>query len=215
LVLVKHRYFENIILLLIAVSTINLALEEPLDDPLSQKNYVLQLIDYVMTAIFTFEMLAKNVTYGFAFCGETSYIRNGWNILDCFIVLSSLFSLNPNAGEQLKVLKILRILRVLRPLRMVSRNRGLKISITALVNSLPSIFNLQMIIFFFLFLLGILHTTLFGGGFWQCSYDHLIDNGSMSYEQTQVVIKSKWDCINNGGEWINSDYNFDNTLLSI
>jgi voltage-dependent calcium channel R type alpha-1E len=181
---VNHRFFENTILLLIGVSTVNLALEDPLDDPKLFKLYVLQLIDYGMTAIFTFELLVKNVTYGFAFCGEQSYIRNGWNILDCFIVLSSLFSLNPDTGENLKVLKILRILRVLRPLRMVSRNRGLKISITALVNSLPAIFNLQLIIFFFLFLLGILHTTLFGGGFWSCSYDHLLDNGSMSYEQT-------------------------------
>lgn len=211
----RHKYFENIILLLIAVSTINLALEEPLDDPELFKLKVLQYIDFGMTAVFTFEMCSKILSYGFAFCGKNSYLRNGWNILDFVIVLSALVSLNPNTGKDLKVLKTLRILRVLRPLRMVSRNRGLKISITSLVKSLPDIFNLQMIIFFFLFLLAILHTTLFGGGFYSCSYDHLMSNGSMSYEQTKTVLNTKWDCLNNGGEWINADYNFDNTLLSM
>lgn len=139
---VNNKYFENIILLLIAVSTINLALESPLDDPKIKKLQVLLYIDYAMTAIFTIEMLSKIVAYGFLFNGPKSYLRVSWNILDFIIVLSSLFSLNPNTGKNLKVLKTLRILRVLRPLRMVSRNKGLKISIMSLVKSLPDIANL-------------------------------------------------------------------------
>ena len=180
--LVNNKYFENIILLLIAVSTINLALETPLADPNLKKLQVLQYIDYAMTAIFTIEMLSKIVAYGFLFNGPKSYLRVSWNILDFVIVLSSLFSLNPNTGKNLKVLKTLRILRVLRPLRMVARNKGLKISIMSLIQSLPDIVNLQLIIFFFLFLLGILHTTLFGGLFWSCNFDHLRANGSLTYE---------------------------------
>jgi predicted Zn-dependent peptidase len=31
-------------------------------------------------------------------------------------------------------------------------------------------------------LLGILHTTLFGGLFWSCNFDHLRANGSLTYE---------------------------------
>jgi hypothetical protein len=142
---------------------------------------VLEKIDYVMTAIFTLEMLCKIIAYGFLFNGPKSYLRVSWNILDFVIVLSSLLSLNPNASANFKVLKILRILRILRPLRMVSRNKGLKVAIISLIKSLPDIFNLQMIIFFFLFLLGILHTTLFGGLFWHCSFDHLRANGSLSF----------------------------------
>lgn len=123
--LANNKYFENIILLLIAVSTINLALEAPLDDPKNKKLQLLQKIDYAMTAIFTLEMLSKIIAYGFLFNGPNSYLQVSWNILDFVIVLSSLFSLNPNTGKNLKVLKTLRVLRVLRPLRMVSRNKGL------------------------------------------------------------------------------------------
>lgn len=119
--------------MLIVISTINLALENPLDNPKARKLAILGYIDYGMTAVFTIEMLLKMIAFGLVINREFSYLRSGWNILDFFIVLSSLASLNPSTGENLKVLKTLRILRVLRPLRMVSRNRGLKISITALI----------------------------------------------------------------------------------
>lgn len=173
----KSKPFNNIILLLICISTINLAVETPLDAPGILKLKILQYIDYFMTAAFTFEMLLKWFTYGFAFTGKHAYIRQGWNCLDFLIVMSALFGLNPNATKSLKSLKTLRILRVLRPLKLASKNKGLKVAITALFKSLPAIGNLQLIITFFLFLFAILHTTLFSGSFWSCSMDHL----SISY----------------------------------
>jgi hypothetical protein len=45
-----------------------------------------------MTTVFFLEMLTKIIAFGFMFCGENSYIRNGWNILDFIIVAASLFS---------------------------------------------------------------------------------------------------------------------------
>ena len=95
-----------------------------------------------MTACFTFEMCSKILAYGFIFTGPLSYLKVSWNILDFVIVCSALIGLNPNTGKSLKALKTLRILRVLRPLRMVSRNKGLKVSITALFKALPDIANL-------------------------------------------------------------------------
>ena len=170
---VTNKWFENIILFLIGFSTITLAVESPLDDPNSKKLEILGYIDYAMTFCFTIEMLLKIFMGGFLFNGKDSYLKNGWNMLDFVIVCSALMGLNPNASGGLKVLKTLRVLRVLRPLRMVSRNKGLKVALTALFKSIPDIANLQMIVLFFLFLLGILHTTLFGGLFWTCSFDHL------------------------------------------
>lgn len=104
---------------------------------------------------------------------------------------------------------------MLRPLRMVSRVRGLKIAITALLMSIRPVVNLQLAILFFLFMLSILHMTLFGGRFWSCNFDHLTANGSMSFEQSQTLINSKWDCLNHGGEWVNNDFHFDNVGASI
>lgn len=127
------------------------------------------------------------------------------------IVCSALIGLNPNSGKSLKSLKTLRILRVLRPLKLASKNKGLKVAITALFKSLPAIGNLQLIIVFFLFLFAILHTTLFAGQFWSCSADHTV----LSFKESNVYIKSMWDCINYGGEWVNSDFNYDTTLRSL
>lgn len=199
--MVSNFWFENIILFLIGVSTINLALEGPLDPPDCNKLKRLKYIDYVMTACFTIEMCSKIIVYGFLFNKSQSYLRISWNILDFVIVISALISLSPSTGKNLKVLKTLRILRVLRPLRMVSRNKGLKVSITALFKSLPDIANLQLIVTFCLFLFAILHMTLLGGTFWYCSTTHL--SNVLTNHQVDTLIDSKWDCINYGGEWLN------------
>lgn len=88
----NNPWFDRIVLILITISTILLAVESPLDDPNSFKISVLKKIDYFMTAVFFLEMLTKIIAFGFMFCGENSYIRNGWNILDFIIVAASLFS---------------------------------------------------------------------------------------------------------------------------
>ena len=159
----KSKGFNNIILVLIMISTVNLAIETPLDKPGCLKLDILKKIDYFMTAAFALEMSLKILTYGFALTGKHAYLRQGWNCLDFLIVLSALIGLNPNSGKSLKALKTLRVLRVLRPLKLASKNKGLKIALTSLFNSLPAIGNLQLIVFFFLFLFGILHCTLFAG----------------------------------------------------
>ena len=33
--------------------------------------------------------------------------------------------------------------------------------------------------------------------------------------QDETVVDTKWDCLNYGGEWVNQDINFDNTINSI
>ena len=125
-----------------------------------------------MTSAFTFEMVVKIIARGFAFAGKNSYIREPWNILDFIIVTSALLSIFASDLE-ISFLKSLRILRILRPLRLISRNKGLKVAITALGASLPNIMHLQVIVLFFVFLLAILQTTLLSGKFYSCSTDHL------------------------------------------
>ena len=103
------------------------------------------------------------------------------------------------------------MLRILRPLRLISRNKGLKLSITCLINSIPNIVNLLLIVIFFIFLMAILGTTLFAGKFYRCYTDSI----SLSPAQQRDVIKDRWDCLNYGGEWVNPDLNFDTTGTSL
>jgi lysylphosphatidylglycerol synthetase-like protein (DUF2156 family) len=159
----------------ISISTCLLALENPMVDPESQLIYVLGYIDYFMTTIFLLEMLTKIVALGLICNGKSSYLHSAWNLLDFVIVLSSVFSIlfSNLIGLKLSFLKALRMLRILRPLRLISRNKGLRLSLTALVKSIPKIGNLLLIVVFCLFMLAILGTTLFCGKFYNCYQDHL------------------------------------------
>ena len=185
---------------MITLSTILLAIDSPLNDPMSTKVSVLAYIDYVMTAIFTLEMIIKMLAVGFIANGKKSYLRNAWNVLDFIIVTSALFSI-VFAQFDLSFLKALRMLRILRPLRLISRNKGLKLAITCLINSIPKIVNLILIVLFFMFLLAILGCTLFAGKMYHCTDLHELYG--MSPTVYIDTIKTKWDCFNYGGEWIN------------
>jgi len=182
---------------------------------------VLKVIDYAMTGIFAAEMLTKILAVGFALNGQSSYIRNGWNVLDFVIVMSSVAGLLPGV-EKISFLKALRMLRILRPLRLISRNKGLKLSIMSLIASIPDIANLMLIVFFFLFMMGILGTTLFCGKFYRCHTDAMIAEEASKhlharhdYGVNLDVIRTNLDCLNYGGEWINPDLNFDTTMQSV
>ena len=166
-----------------------------------------------MTTLFTLEMIIKIVALGFIANGKPSYIRDWWNALDFLIVFSAILSIAIH-DKNLAVLKGLRMLRILRPLRLISRNKGLKISIISLFYSIPQILNLLLIVCFFIFLLSILGTTLFKGKFYRCATEHL----DISYEHILDNIQSKEDCWNHGGEWVNPDLNFDtvqNSFLTL
>jgi hypothetical protein len=98
------------------------------------------------------------------------------------------------------------MLRVLRPLRMISRNEGLKIAVISLINAIPQIINALVIALLFYVLFAIFGTTYFKGRFFSCLTDNIEDLSS------STVIVNKWDCLNSGGDWINSIMNFDNIL---
>ena len=57
--LVNKSWFNNFILLIITISTVTLAFENPLDNPHGDKIHILKLIDFVMTILFTIEVVLK------------------------------------------------------------------------------------------------------------------------------------------------------------
>lgn len=170
---VENKWFKNVILLLIIVSTVTLALDSPLDDPEGEKIQALKLIDRIMTVIFTIEVVVKIIAYGFIFAGKDSYIRDTWNILDFLIVGAALFDIFAGDAVDVGFFKALRILKILRPLRLIARQKGLKIAIVSLGRAIPNIIRLTILVYFFLFLFAILMTMIFSGQFSSCNIDHL------------------------------------------
>ena len=122
------------------------------------------------TVIFTLESCLKIIALGFIFNEKKSYLRDAWNILDFIIVISGLITLTTDS--EIGFFKVLRILRVLRPLRLITRVKGLKLVISTLFKALPRIFNLQLVVIFFMYTFGILLTTLYSGTSRFCVLDY-------------------------------------------
>lgn len=70
----RHWIFDNIVIVLIIISTVSLAFEHPMDDPNSDKTKTLFNLDLAMTACFTLEMVLKIITLGFVMNGPKSYL---------------------------------------------------------------------------------------------------------------------------------------------
>lgn len=64
-------------------------LDSPLLDPKGTMALVLNILDYIITIIFSLESFIKILAYGFLFNGDKSFLRNIWNIFDFTIVICS------------------------------------------------------------------------------------------------------------------------------
>jgi voltage-dependent calcium channel T type alpha-1G len=151
-------------------SAILMGLEDPLQDPEWKFAPIIGQINNCITGIFVTELVMKIIVYGLC-SQDTSYMRNGWNVLDMIIVIFSITSLlveilsDSRAAEKLELLKML---RVLRSLRMISRNEGLKLSVLSLIYSLPGILNVTVVSSLFLLLFGIFFLNILKGKFYHC-----------------------------------------------
>ena len=156
----------------ILVSSICLALDNPLNDPNSNLSINLGKIDVACTVIFVFEAVGKIIAYGIWECGSRSYLKSGWNTLDLFVVLVTLigYMLGAEDGGNLSMIKVLRLIKVLRPLRALSRNEGLRLSINALRVALPEITQICGLCLVFYFIFGIIGVNYFKGQFYDCDH---------------------------------------------
>ena len=125
--IVNFKYYDNVILGLIGISTILLTLDNPLYDQDGLVMTVFLYLDILMTSIFTLECVINIILFGFLINGKRSYIRDSWNQLDFTIVVLTIFSYTAATDSDFGFLKIFRMLRVLRPLMFLKRNPGLRI----------------------------------------------------------------------------------------
>lgn len=75
---------------------------------------LLDILELVFASIFFSEFLLKIIALGFLLEPKT-YMREGWNIIDFFTVISSVISLTGSVN-----LSAIRTIRMLRPLRSIN-----------------------------------------------------------------------------------------------
>lgn len=59
-----------------------------MEEPGAEQTYFMEIIDYVFTGLYTIEMILKIMGMGFII-NRGSYLRDSFNILDFFIVITS------------------------------------------------------------------------------------------------------------------------------
>ena len=88
--IVEWPVVDYFIMFVIFANVVTMALEDPLVPGESAKNRTLDIFSIVFIVIFTLEAALKVVAYGF-FLGPYAYLKDPWNCIDFFIVVTGLF----------------------------------------------------------------------------------------------------------------------------
>ncbi|KAF5896241.1 voltage-dependent N-type calcium channel subunit alpha-1B-like isoform X3, partial [Clarias magur] len=206
---VNLRYFEMCILMVITMSSIALAAEDPVNAA-AFRNNVLKYLDYIFTGVFTFEMVIKMIDLGLLL-HPGSYFRDLWNILDFIVVSGALvaFACSGTKGKDINTIKSLRVLRVLRPLKTIKRLPKLKAVFDCVVNSLKNVLNILIVYILFMFIFAVIAVQLFKGKFFYCTDESKALEKDcrgqfLDYDGDKVEAKAR--------VWKKYDFHYDNVL---
>ncbi|XP_057677961.1 calcium channel, voltage-dependent, L type, alpha 1F subunit isoform X1 [Corythoichthys intestinalis] len=177
--IVEWKPFDIFILLAIFANCVALGVSKPFpEDDSNSTNHDLEQVEYVFLIIFTVETFLKILAYGLVM-HPSSYIRNGWNLLDFVIVIVGLFSvvletMTHKSGEQASThhvpgkpggldVKALRAFRVLRPLRLVSGVPSLQIVLNSIMKAMVPLLHIALLVLFVIIIYAIIGLELFIG----------------------------------------------------
>merc|ERR1719192_2392174 len=164
---VTRPFFDGFIMFVILLSSITLALEDPVQED-SEINQKLGIFDYFFTAIFAVECLLKMLDLGM-FLHPGSYLRDVWNVMDISVVSCAILSFYFKGTPTGAKLKSMKLLRVLRPLKMINRVPALKAVFDCVMISLKNVFNILIVYILFLLIFAMVGVQLFNGKFFYCT----------------------------------------------
>ncbi|MEM7209891.1 MAG: ion transporter [Pseudomonadota bacterium] len=126
--MVASVLFERTIIGLILITALVLGLET-IESVRADYAGVLHLINKIILAAFIFEAAVKIIAVS---PNVGRYFRDGWNLFDFFIIVVALI---PATGQFAMIARLARLLRVL---RLISTVPKLRLIVTTLIRSLPS-----------------------------------------------------------------------------
>ncbi|XP_076985885.1 sodium channel protein type 11 subunit alpha isoform X1 [Tamandua tetradactyla] len=158
--LVTNQIFDIIIISLIVLNMVCMMVES--EGQSSHMTRILEHLNLTFVVIFTIECLIK------IFALRQYYFTNGWNLFDCVVVLLSIVSAIISLMEHRThipfpptLFRIVRLARIGRILRLVRAARGIRTLLFALMMSLPSLFNIGLLLFLVMFIYAIFGMNCF------------------------------------------------------
>lgn len=112
----------------------------------------MHLGNQVVLAVFILEAMVKMVAVA---PHVDRYFRDGWNVFDFLVIV---FSLIPATGEYAMIARLARLLRVL---RLISTIQELRLIVSTLVRSIPSMGHVMLLMSIIFYIYGIMGYQLF------------------------------------------------------
>lgn len=178
---VEWVYFDVFIFSVIALNVIFMAIDDPVNPaPSALRISINSAGSYFFMAVFSLECLIKIVAMGFII-GKKAYLRDMWNVLDFFIVITGLIdlfldqsSVGQSSGSTFDAFRPLRLLRPLRTLRAVGRFKKLRITVSLFSSCLPKLVHVGYLQIFIFFVFGTIACQLWQGLLRGRCYSHVI-----------------------------------------
>lgn len=159
LTIIKHKSFEASTILIIVANCITLTMSKADQEPTETET----AIENVFQGLYTVEMILKILGMGLVF-NQGAYLRDYFNILDFFIVMSAYLSMMQTDGSDSGLsLSSLRAFRVLKPLRAVNNIPGLRLIVQSILSALPLLSDTIIVLLFFFLIFAIGGVNLFSG----------------------------------------------------
>jgi voltage-gated sodium channel len=148
--LVNHHTFHNVITVVILLQAVVLALET-----FSEFKSYISLFEYINTLVLTIFIIEAILKIVALYPQPYNYFKDGWNILDFFIIVISLI---PFTGGFTTVARLIRLLRIT---RLTNRSKEMSVMVMTIVKSLPSMVNIFLLLSLLFFIYGIAGYHLF------------------------------------------------------
>ncbi|XP_070832078.1 sodium channel, voltage-gated, type I-like, alpha [Chaetodon trifascialis] len=165
-----HSLFSVVIMCTIIVNCVFMTLSQPPDWA--------KIVEYIFTAIYTFESLVKILARGFCI-GKFTFLRDPWNWLDFSVIVMAYVTEFVNLGN----FSALRTFRVLRAFKAISVIPGLKTIVGALFQSVKKLADVMILTVFCLSVFALIGLQLFMGHLrqkcvWMPVHDNSTSNGT-------------------------------------
>ena len=162
----RNAWFERFWLFVIVLNCVTLAVEDPTDaDCESTRCHFTSIAGHLFSFLFLIECVSKIMGLGFR-SGRGAYLKDEWNVLDFVIVISGITSFVVEmalSGGGSAFLTALRSFRLLRPLKTVQAFPAVRLLVQSILSSLPRLFDVVVLYFFFVLTMGIVSIQLFSG----------------------------------------------------
>ncbi|CAH0600743.1 unnamed protein product [Chrysodeixis includens] len=162
--------FEYAVLLTIIANCVVLALEEHL--PNGDKTILAQNLEKTeayFLGIFCVEASLKILALGFVL-HKGSYLRNVWNIMDFFVVVTGIITQLPIAPADVDF-RTLRAIRVLRPLKLVSGVPSLQVVLKSIIKAMAPLLQIGLLVLFAIVIFAIIGLEFYSGALHKTCYN--------------------------------------------